>query len=100
MVVGDDHRQTQLAGAGDRGHRRNTVVDGENNAHPVGIAVFDNAAVDAVALGHAAGDNVAHLAAQRPQRPQQQGRAGHAVGVVVAADGDRLLSINSRHQQL
>jgi hypothetical protein len=98
MVIGDDHGHAQFTGIGHRLKGSDAVIDGQNNADPVAIKGFDNPGIQPIALLHAAGDGVVGIGSQKAQGPDQQGGAGHAVGVVVATDGNFLALGDRLHQ--
>ena len=68
---------------------RHPVVDGHQQGDPLLRQLLHHGGVEAVAVIHAAGDRRDRPGAKALQHPHQQGRAGHSVGVVVAADRHR-----------
>ena len=89
VMVGDDQVQAR-PGLLDLVDRADAAVDGDDDAHARGVEAPQGVEVQAIALVHAVGDVGLHLRAQGRQGLDQQGRGGHAVGVKVAVDGDRL----------
>ena len=99
-MIGNDYGHAQLSGIGHRLESSDAIIHGQNHADAVGIEGFNNALVEAVALLHTAGNGVVGIGPQKPQSPDQQGSAGHAVGVIVATDGNFLALGDRLHQNL
>ena len=86
VVIGDDHLQTELLGALEGLPGRHSVVDGDQQPDSVVRELLHHGDIQAIAIGLAAGDGRLGLGPQLLQNADQERRAGHAIGVVVAAD--------------
>ena len=85
-MVGDDHIQFQLAGPLQGCTGGDAVIDRDQQADTVVRQPFHHGPVQPIAVVHPAWDRRHRGRTEALQQTHQQGRAGHAVGVVVAAD--------------
>ena len=90
VVVRQDHLHLQGLGPLQRLPRRHAVVDRDQQGDAVGRQPLDHGGVEAIAVLLPAWDGGPRPGAEPLQNPHQQGRACHAVGVIVAADRHRL----------
>ena len=90
VMVGDHKPQAQLRREVGLGGAGDAAVDRHDRAFALLGEFVQRVCVEPVALVDAMGDVVVDLGTQEPQAPQEDGGGGHAVGVVVAVDGDRL----------
>jgi len=90
VVVREDHGHPQGLGPLQRLPRRHAVVDGDQQADPLGRQNLHHAHIEAVAILLAAGDRRPGPGPQPLQHPAQEGGAGHAIGVVIPTDRHRL----------
>ena len=70
--------------------RHGPAIDGDDKAAAFLAKPDQRLARWAVSFEQAVGDIVPGIAAQHPHQPDKQGRAGCAVDVIVAVDGDLL----------
>ena len=94
VVVGDDHVHADPGGMGRLLHRGDAAVDGDDQAHALGLQRIEGAAVEAVALLIAVGNIVITGQTLPAQVVRQQTGGGDAVHVVVAVDRHGLLPLN------
>ena len=88
MVVGDDQVDAQLAGQGRLLDAADPAIHGDQQIGLIGGQRADGFGVQPVAFVDAMGDVVADFGAEQFQAQPENRRAGHAVDVVVAVDGD------------
>ena len=90
VVVGENHLQAQLPGPFQRLVGGHAVVDGDQQGHPGCCQLLHHRHIEPVAIALAAGNGGPGDGPESLQHSHQQGGAGHAVGVVVAADRHQL----------
>jgi len=90
VMVGNDHGHAQLAGAGYGRPVGDAAVHGEQELRALGVQRFHALGVHAVAFLAAVGQMPEAAEAVMFQHFQNDGGAGHAVGVVVAPHGQLL----------
>ena len=100
MVIGDDQRQAELASSFRFGDARDAAIDGDDHVAALRGDRPQCVVVEAVAFVDAIGDVVIRLRAEQLEAEQQNRRGGHAVGVVIAVDGDSPAGANRLVQQL
>jgi hypothetical protein len=90
VVIGEQHIQLEFAGPFQGLAGRDAVVHGDQQPDALLRQPLHHRRVEAIAVVLPAGDGSHRGGAEPLQHPHQQGRAGHAIGVVVAADGHGL----------
>ena len=88
VVIRDDHFNPQGPGPLQCLRCCDAVVDGDKKIHTVVCERFDHPWVQPITVVHATWDGSYGPGSQRTQGSKQQGCAGHAIGVVVPADGN------------
>ena len=86
VVIRDDHLHPKRFGTLKRLPGADAVVNGHQQLDAISGQPLDHAGIEPIALALATGDGRLRASPEALQHPQQQGRAGHAIGVVVAAD--------------
>ena len=100
VVVGHQHRQAQRACAAHALDAGDAVVHGHEQIGAARGHAFGNRGGEAVAVDHAVGHEVIHLArAQQAQAAQRHGAGGGAVAVVVGHDADARVAGDGVGQQ-
>ena len=100
VVIGQDDFNVEFFGSGQRLMGCHTVVDSDEETHPRCVQFLHHSRIQAVAIGHATGNRSLGSGAHRCEGSHQQRSAGHAIGVVIAANGDRLMVMASGFQPL
>ncbi len=90
MVVGNDDRKPERLRDRDRLDRRNPIINSNDQLNPSRRRRLDYARIDAVALVMPARNGIINRGTQMSQGPQQECRTGHPVGIIVAANPNRL----------
>ena len=90
MVIGDDEVQAQPARGFGLGKGAHAGVDGDDQAHALGVGRFQHARLQAVALAQPVGHVKARHAAEHLDGRLEQDDGGGAVHVVVAVEQHRL----------
>ena len=90
VMIDHDHVDPGGMGHLQRLVRHRPAIDGDDQPGALPGDPHQRLARGAVAFQQAIGNVVLRLAAQRAQQPDQQRRAGRAIHVIVAIDGDRL----------
>ena len=86
VVIGHDHVHRQRSGPLEGLHRRHSVVHGDQQSDALAMQAIDHRWIEAIALLHPGRDRRLRLGAEWLQGSQQKSCAGHAIGVVIAAD--------------
>ena len=100
VVISEDHFNAEFFGLGQRLMGCHTVVNRDKEPHTCCVQLLHHPRIQAIAIGHATGDCGLGSGAHRREGPHQQRRAGHAIGVVITANGDRFMAITSCFQTL
>ncbi len=91
-MIGDDEVDVQVARALRGLGAADAAVDGDDQAHALGVQAVDRRRLQAVAVANPLGDEVDHVPAEHLERaPEDDGR-GDPVDVVVAVNRDPLFS--------
>ena len=86
VVVGEDRLDAEGLGPLQGLEGRDAVVHRHQQGHTLLGQALDHGGVQAIAVIHAAGDGGDGPGSQSLEHTHQQGRAGHAVGVVIPAN--------------
>ena len=86
VVIGHDHLQSQSISTLQGFSRADAVVDGHQQLDALLRQALHHGGIEAIALALPAGNRRLRFGPQTAQHPHQQGGAGHAIGVVIAAD--------------
>ena len=90
VVVCEDHIHLEVCGALQCLPCSYSVVDGDQKPDPLRVKLFHHSRVQPVAIVHPAWNGCFRIGTKTAEGTQQQGSAGHAVGVVITANGQRL----------
>ena len=96
VMVGDDQLQAQLAGRLRLGQAGDAAIDRDDQRRPALGQRPQRLVVQPVAFFEPIGHVVRHIGPEQPQADNEDRRAGHAVGVVVAIDDDLSLVADGR----
>ena len=88
MVVGNDHIHPEFFGKRDFLQRRNTVIDRHNQPNAAFRKFAHCRTRNAIALTHTVGNAVLDICPLRHQIRIQKRRRSHAVGVIIAENGN------------
>ena len=88
VVVRDDHLNAQGFGSSEGGIGSHAVIHRDQQLHSFVMELLHHAHIEAIAVVHAARDCCDWFGPEWFECANQQGSAGHAVGVVITADGD------------
>ena len=88
MVVGDDQFQAEAAGHQRLGNAGNATVDCDHQLHSLPGERFQRLGVEPIALLKPVGNIPLRIGIECFQAADENGGGAHAVGVVVAVDGD------------
>ena len=86
VVIGHDHLHIEFGGSLQCRNGSNPVINGHEQPDPLGLEAFDHADIQSVTVIHPGGDRSHRVRSESSEGTNQQGRAGHAVGVVIPAD--------------
>ena len=87
VVIGEDHIHSQGGRPLQGLPGRHAVIHRDDQAHAIGRQSLDHAGIEAVAIVGPTRDGGPWPCPEPLEHAHQQGRAGHAIGVIVAADG-------------
>ncbi len=91
VVVGDDEVETEATRGFSLGEGAHAGVDGDDEAHSVGVSFLKHAGLQAVALVEAMRNMKSRFAAEHFDGGFEQHNSGGAVDVVVAVEKHRLM---------
>ena len=94
VMVDDDHVEPGGLGLLERLERLRAAIDGDRQARAALLQLDQRLARRAVALHQPVGDVDHRLGAEAAQQQHQQRRAGRAVDVIIAEDGDGLACLD------
>jgi len=93
MVIGNDDVHPQPPRDLDLLNADDPAVAGDHQPHPGGGELLEAGIRQPIAVGQAGRDVARRLSADRAQRDGPDCHRGHAIGVVVAPDGDPLAGV-------
>ena len=94
VMVDDDHVEPGRLGLLERLERLRAAIDADRDARAARLQLDQRLARRAIALHQPVGDVDDRLGAEPAQQQHQQRRAGRAVDVIIAEDGDRLAALD------
>ena len=89
VMVADDHVEPGGLGLAERIERLRPAIDGDDEIDPAILQPDQRASARAIAFHQAVGDVGDRIGAEAAQQQDQQRRAGRAVDVIIAENGDR-----------
>ena len=100
MVVSDKYLQAQCPRSGHTLQAGDAVVHSNEHIGPAGFDPLGNWGREAVAVDHAVGHQVVHMACpQQPQSAYRHGAGGGAVAVVIGHDAEFFVGFDGVGQQ-